>query len=70
MPVPDYKGMTVNERLYAAGLLEAFDAAVVRGDKDELIRLLVSTNLSHADACATAFATLADPVRYGSQKRR
>ena len=70
MPIPDYEGMTVNERLYASGLLDAFDAAVARGDEDELIRLLESVRLSHADACATAFATLADPVRYGFPKRR
>jgi hypothetical protein len=35
-----YSGMTINERLYAASLLDAFDDAMSRRDRDEMIRIL------------------------------
>ena len=63
-------GMTVNERLYAAGLLEAFDAAVERGDKDEVIRLLQEVHLSPQDAQWSADALFANPGRYGYPRRK
>ena len=35
-----YKGMTVNERLYVSGLLESFDKAILRNDREQVIRIL------------------------------
>jgi len=40
MPDQNYSGMTVNERLFAAGLLDDFDAAVMRWDKEAVLNLL------------------------------
>jgi hypothetical protein len=42
-------GMTVNERLYAAGLLDAFDAATARRDEAELRRILAKAYLTESD---------------------
>ena len=66
----DFGGMTVNERLYAAGLLDAFDAAVERGDKDEVIRLLQRVDLSPHDAQLSADTLFANPGRYGYPRRK
>jgi hypothetical protein len=45
-------GMTVNERLYAAGLLQAFDSATARRDETELRRILASVFLTESDISA------------------
>jgi hypothetical protein len=66
----NFAGMTLNERLYAAGLLDAFDAAVERGDKDEVIRLLQEVRLSRQDAQWSADTLFANPGRYGFPRRR
>lgn len=66
----DFGGMTVNERLCAAGLLDAFDAAVERGDKDEAIRLLQRVDLSPHDAQLSADTLFANPARYGYPRRK
>jgi hypothetical protein len=41
--------MTVNERLFAAGLLDAFDRAAARHDSTELARILKEVSLSEPD---------------------
>lgn len=41
-----YQGMTVNERLYASGLMSAFDKAVKNKDIDNVILLLKKIELS------------------------
>lgn len=57
---PDYGGMTVNERLFVAGLLDQFDDAARARDRARMIRLLslvqvvdpeqsVNTILDHPD---------------------
>ena len=61
----DLSGMTVNERLYAMRLLEAFDAAVKRRDKETLIALLMRTFLSRGEAEESVDAILRDPAKYG-----
>lgn len=66
----NFDGMTLNERLYAAGLLDAFDAAVERGDKDEVASLLQRVHLSPDDALWSAEALLANPGRYGYPRRK
>jgi hypothetical protein len=37
--------MTVNERLFVAGLLDEYEAAVAMGDLDEINRVLVKVGL-------------------------
>ena len=43
-----YTGMTVNERLYVAGLMDEFDKAVQRRDSAEVRRILETVQLSEA----------------------
>jgi hypothetical protein len=43
--VEDYSGMTVNERLFVAGLLEAYDSAVQRSDEQALVDILAKVGL-------------------------
>ena len=60
---PDYSGMTVNERLVNADLMDAFDVATRSGERDAMIRLLMAVDLAEPDQ--TADALLRDPARYG-----
>jgi hypothetical protein len=61
---PEYAGMTTNERLFAAGLLEAFDEAARRRDREEMMRLLIEVELEPADAARTVEFIIADPRKY------
>jgi hypothetical protein len=56
-------GMTINERLFATGKLEAFDDAAQRRDRDAMVRILRSVEVDNAEA--TADTILAHPARYG-----
>lgn len=58
-------GMTVNERLFARGLLDQFDAAARRRDRDAMRHLLREVELSEVDACGCVDAILANPSRFG-----
>ena len=58
-----YAGMTVNERLVAAGLFHAFDDAMSRRDRIEMIRILESVEVQDADW--TVDTLLANPSFYG-----
>ena len=60
-----YAGMTVNERLVMAGLLAAWDAAVISGNRARMIEILMATDLSEKQAAETTDAVLADPAKYG-----
>jgi len=60
---PDYRGMTVNERLFAAGKLEAFDAAIRTRDRQGAMALLQALDIELAER--TVDAILTDPARYG-----
>jgi hypothetical protein len=62
---PKYSGMTVNERLFAAGLLETFDNAVRAGDRDGIIELLIKVEMEPDGAARTADSILAHPTRFG-----
>lgn len=44
-----YSGMTVNERLYLSGLIDIFDAAVKSKNKDEVISILKSVELTETN---------------------
>ena len=62
---PDYSGMTVNERLVAAGALDAYDIAARNRDLDSMVAILVDVQLPSAQARETSEAVLADPAKYG-----
>ena len=57
--------MTVNERLFNAGTLEAFDAAARRRDRSAMIRLLEEVQLMRAEAEQSVDTVLANPAKYG-----
>jgi len=58
-----YAGMTVNERLFEAGLMEAFDVAVRARDRAEMLRLL--TEIDVEEAAWSADTILRNPGRCG-----
>jgi hypothetical protein len=60
-----YAGMTVNERLVEAGLLDDFDSAVRHENKDKMVALLVRVDIELHDAIRTAEEIISHPTRYG-----
>jgi hypothetical protein len=62
---PEYAVMTTNERLFAAGLLGAFDAAARQRDHREMLRLLQAVELDVTDATRTVELILAEPRKCG-----
>jgi hypothetical protein len=50
--------MTVNERLFASGLLSAFDGAVAAGDEVGVRRILDEVFVTGSDADAVVAAAL------------
>lgn len=61
----DFGGMTVNERLYVAGLLEQFDSAIDSGDRQRAIELLVRVEMIETSAAETVDTVLGNPAKYG-----
>ena len=61
----DYSGMTLNERLFAAGILEQFDTAARRRDRARMISLLLTVDVGQSKAECTVEAILANPSFYG-----
>jgi hypothetical protein len=55
--------MTVNERLFDAGLMERFEAAAISRDRAEMVRLLTVVAVEDADLSVDAI--LKRPERYG-----
>lgn len=60
-----YAGMTFNERLFHAGLLDQFDAAIIDKDKVGAISILQKTELSIEAATETVTAIFKNPGMYG-----
>ncbi len=58
---PDYSGMTVNERLFVAGLMDQFDAAIAAGDRQGAIDVLSRVDVG----AGTVDAILENPGKYG-----
>ena len=61
---PNFAAMTVNERLFAAGLIEAWDAATIACDRDRMIGILERVDVG-GQAATTVDAILASPGMYG-----
>lgn len=62
---PNFGGMTVNERLFTAGLLGHWDAAIDGGQREDAIALRMQVDMSEEGAAATVDAVLANPSKYG-----
>jgi hypothetical protein len=60
---PSLAGMTVNERLFHVGILDQWDAAVRRRDRNGMIALLEQVELTEPHL--TVDAVLANPRAYG-----
>lgn len=56
--------MTVNERLVVSGLLRAWEAAILAGDRHAAIDLLAKVDLA-SQAVTIVDTTFADPAKYG-----
>ena len=61
----EFAGMTVNERLFHAGLMEQFDAAIEAKKRDAAISILQETELPIEAATETVTAILNNPGMYG-----
>ena len=57
--------MTVNERLFACGLLDAWDKAAMNRDRPQMIALLLQTAIERDQAERTTDAVLENPKMYG-----
>ena len=65
MESPKYSGMTVNERLVLAGLMEEFDAAVHARDVDRAMKVLERVEMTPEQAEETVHTILENPKLYG-----
>ncbi|GAA5504636.1 hypothetical protein Rcae01_00075 [Novipirellula caenicola] len=61
----ELSGMTVNERLFACGLLDAWDEAAMNRDRPQMIALLLQTAIERDQAERTTDAVLKNPTMYG-----
>lgn len=66
---PSYSGMTVNERLFVAGLLDDCDSAIIARDRRRAIEILGEVDMDEASAAQTVDATLTNPSKYGFPSR-
>jgi hypothetical protein len=57
--------MTVNDRLFTAGLLGHWDAAIAADQREDAISLLMQVDVSEDGAAATVDAVLANRSKYG-----
>ncbi len=61
----ELSGMTVNERLLACGLLDAWDEAARNRDRSQMIVLLLQSAINREQAERTTDAVLNNPEMYG-----
>jgi hypothetical protein len=61
----ELQGMTVNERLFAMGLLDQWDRVAKARDRDLMIRILSQCALSQEQCVQTSDAVLKNPATYG-----
>jgi len=63
-----YGGMTVNERLFGAGLLDTFDNCIKRSDDEGAVAVLTKVELTPDEAKAIVAAVRQNPAKYGYPK--
>jgi hypothetical protein len=61
----ELRGMTVNERLFACGLLDDYEAAAKGRDRTKMIELLMDAAASREQAEWSVDTTLSNPSKYG-----
>lgn len=57
--------MTVNERLFEAGLLDDFDVASKNREQKAMIDILLRVELNESQAKETSDAIIDNPSKYG-----
>jgi len=60
-----YGGMTLNERLFGAGLLDAFDSFIKGSDDEGAVSILTKVELSPDEAKVIVAAVRQHPAKYG-----
>jgi hypothetical protein len=60
-----FGGMTVNERLFVAGILDQFDDAARRRDRQAMLAYLRRVAMTDSQAVETTYTILANPSFYG-----
>jgi hypothetical protein len=60
-----FAGMTVNERLWTAGLFDRWDAACRARDRAAMIEILGEVEIAEPGRAPIADSVLADPAKYG-----
>jgi hypothetical protein len=58
-------GMTVNERLVLCALIDSWDAAVAKRDREEMIAVRRQVEMTGEQAGQTADAVIKNPAKYG-----
>jgi hypothetical protein len=62
---PDFAGMTLNERLYFARLVDKWDAAFRARDREAMLALLAQVDIAEPGRAPIVDTLLADPRKYG-----
>jgi hypothetical protein len=65
--IENYSVMTVNERLFVAGLTEAFDAAVACHNRTTIVQILDSVGLPRDDVEKIVELTMSAPLENNGQ---
>ena len=63
-----FAGMTLNERLFQAGLISEFDEAALSRDRAQMIAVLERVSLTPREAASVADQVLANPAKFGFSK--
>jgi hypothetical protein len=60
-----FAGMTINERLFTAGLFKEWDRAARERNLPRMVEVLRQVELTAAEATAVTESVLQDPQKYG-----
>ena len=61
----ELEGMTVNERLFACGLLDRYLESERKRSREEMVSLLSQVAFTREQACEITDKILAEPKRFG-----